>query len=373
MLSLSVVLRWLSPSAGDDLNGLEGTMEVLGFVGIPVVGALIASRLPANPYGWLWCSLGVAGGAAEVGGPLARVADWPPWVGWLLEGWGFVGLLGLGFFLFALFPTGRLPSRHWRWVARTVVVGALVLFFLVPFVHDPADSTAPTPWALQGVAGGYLVQTVEASVYVMFAFLVAATISLVLRFHRAGPVERRQLTWFMYAAVLNGLLIALDPLGLVPEGLVHTALNSAGFLLLPVAVGAAMLRYRLYEIDRIVSRTVTYGLLTATIVVVYVLVVALLSQLGLPEGSSDLVVAAVTLAVAGLIGPVRRRLQTAVDRRFDRARYDAERAVAAYAARLRDQVDLEEVASGLRDTVVATVAPTRVAVWLRGPAGSGGS
>jgi hypothetical protein len=371
MLSLSVVLRWSSPAAGDDLSGLEGTIEVLGFVGIPIVGALIASRLPANPYGWLWCSLGVAAGAAEVGGPLARVADWHPWVGWLLEGWGFVGLLGLGFFLFALFPTGRLPSHRWRWVARTVVSGALVLFLLVPFVHVPTDSTAPAPWALQGVVGGYLVRTVEATVYVMFAFVVTATISLVLRFRRAEPVERRQLTWFMYAAVLNGLLIVLDTLGLVPEGLITTVLNSGGFLLLPVAVGAAMLRYRLFEIDRIVSRTVTYGLLTATIVVVYVLVVALLSQLGLPEGSSDLVVAAVTLAVAGLIGPVRRRLQTAVDRRFDRARYDAARAVDAFAARLRDQVDLDEVASGLRDTVVATVAPSRVAVWLRVPSGTG--
>ena len=142
-------------------------------------------------------------------------------------------------------------------------------------------------------------------------------------------------------------------------------LLAVSLALFPAAVLVAMLRYRLYDIDRLVSRTVTYGLLTAAIVVAYVLGVGLLSQLGLPEGSSDVAVAAVTLAVASLAGQVRRRLQSAVDRRFDRARYDAVRAVDAFAARLRDQVDLDEITAGLRDTVAATVAPGHVSVWLR--------
>ena len=164
-------------------------------------------------------------------------------------------------------------------------------------------------------------------------------------------------------------LILLDSvLGAARRALSTTAVSSVGFALLPVAVGVAMLRYRLYEIDRIVSRTVSYGLLSAGLIGLYLLVVALLRPLLEPlTGSSALAVAASTLAVAAVFNPARRRLQAAVDRRFDRARYDAARAVDAFAARLRDQVDLDEITGGLRDTVAATVAPARVAVWLRAP------
>jgi hypothetical protein len=207
----------------------------------------------------------------------------------------------------------------------------------------------------------------------MFVLVLVAMSSLVARFRRAGPVERRQLTWFVYATVLIGVVILLDALGPGLPGMVSAVVSAISFTLLSVAVGVAMFRYRLFEIDRIVSRTVTYGVLTGAIFGVYLLVVAGLSQLGLPQGSSDAVVAAVTLAVAALAGRVRRRLQAAVDRRFDRARYDAGRAVDAFALRLRDQVDLEEISTGLRSTVAATLAPTRVAVWLRVPSGSAGA
>jgi hypothetical protein len=365
LLALSIVLRVRYPAPAEDVTGLEAFIEPLGFVGIPVVGALIAVRLPANPYGWVWCALGLTSGLAEAGGPLARVAGWPTWVAWLLGGWGFVGLLGLSFFVFALFPTGTLPSRRWRWLARVDVAGALALFLLVPFVYDLSHPN-PTPWAVQGDAGRRLVDGVVVSVYVMFFFVVLATVSLVLRFRRADQVERRQLTWFMYAAVLNGLIIVLDPLGLFPGGLAGTALNSAGFLLLPIAVAAAMLRYRLFEIDRIVSRTVSYGLLTGCLVVLYLVLVALLRALLEPlTGSSTVAVAVSTLAVAAVFNPVRRRLQAAVDRRFDRARYDAGQAVEAFAARLRNQVDLDQITEGLYETVSSTVTPGRMAVWLR--------
>ena len=208
----------------------------------------------------------------------------------------------------------------------------------------------------------------------MFVFVLIAVIALLLRFRRADPVERRQLTWFTYAAALNGALILLDAVGLTPTGRADTALSSAGLALLLVAVGAAMLRYRLFEIDRIVSRTVSYGLLTGCLVALYLVLVALLRALLEPlTGSSTLAVAASTLAVAAAFNPARRRLQATVDRRFDRARYDAARAVDAFAARLRDQVDLDEIAAGLCDTVIATVAPGRVAVWLRSPPGLRGS
>jgi hypothetical protein len=195
--------------------------------------------------------------------------------------------------------------------------------------------------------------------------------ALLLRFRRSGPVERRQLTWFVYATLLNGTLLVLDSvLGVLPQNLLLTALDALGFALLPVAVGVAVLRYRLYEIDRIVSRTVSYGLLSAVLIGVYLLVVGLLRPLLEPlTGSSTLAVAASTLAVAAVFNPVRRRLQATVDRRFDRARYDAARAVDAFTARLRNQVNLDEITTGLCDTVTATVAPGRVNVWLRAPTG----
>src|SRR4029079_578636 len=159
--------------------------------------------------------------------------------------------------------------------------------------------------------------------------------------------------------------------GAVPEGPADTVLSAVAAALLPTAVAIAMLRYRLYEIDRIVSRTFSYGLLSAGLIGLYLLVVALLRPLLEPlTGSSTLAAAASTLAVAAVFNPARRRLQAAVDRRFDRARYDAARAVDAFAARLRTQVDLDEVTAGLRGTVAATVAPTRVAVWLRAPVGA---
>jgi hypothetical protein len=273
--------------------------------------------------------------------------------------------------VFLLFPTGRLPGHGWRWLARSAVAGALLLAVVPPFVPDPDRPSAVSPWAPAGAAGRFLSGVADVAIFVMLGLVLAGMGSLVLRFRRAGPVERRQLTWFLYATGVNAAILVLDAvLGVLPAGLVTTAVSAVGFALLPVAVGVAVLRYRLFEIDRIVSRTVSYALLSAALVGLYLLVVGLLRPLLEPvTGSSALAVAASTLAVAAAFNPARRRLQTAVDRRFDRARYDAARAVDAFAARLRDQVDLDEITIGLRDTVTSTVAPTRIGVWLRGPAG----
>src|SRR3712207_5781583 len=126
-MSFGSWLRWVSPEEGPavDVGWLEGFIAAVGFGGIPVVGALIASRLPGNPYGWLWCATGVVFGVADVARPLVRVAGWPSWLAWAFAGWAFVGLLGLLPFVFLLFPTGRLPSPRWRWVARASVTGAV--------------------------------------------------------------------------------------------------------------------------------------------------------------------------------------------------------------------------------------------------------
>jgi hypothetical protein len=365
-------LRWALPEDAlvEDIGWLDGAVEALGFVGIPVVGALIGTRLPANPLGWIWCAIGLAYALGSAGRPIVVAVGGPPWVAWLLESWGFVSLISLFVFAFLLFPTGRLPTRRWRWIARAAATVGVLLWIAVPFGSDSEDPFAAGPWAVRGAAARYLEQAVTTGVYVMFALVLAAMASLVLRFRRAGPVERRQLTWFVYATVVNAVVLVPEVFDLLPSTLFWTALGAVTFALLPVAVGIAVFRYRLFEIDRIVSRTVSYGLLSAGLVALYLLVVALLRPLLEPlTGSSALAVAGSTLAVAAAFNPARRRLQAVVDRRFDRARYDAALAVEAFAARLRSQVDLDEITAGLRDTVVATVAPGRVAVWLRTPAG----
>jgi hypothetical protein len=371
MFAVSAWLRWVfrADEAFEDADWLEGTLNALGFAGIPVVGALIASRLPANVYGWVWCMAGLVYAVGDLARPLVRAVGGPEWVAWMLRSWGFGCLITLLVFVFLLFPTGHLPGHRWRWLSRAAVLVALPLMLAVPFTYDPKEPGTAGPWTLQGTAGRYLGQVTDSGVVVLFCFVLAGMSALVLRFRRADPVERRQLTWFSYAAGVNGSLLVLDMVGL-PEGPVYSAVSSAAFALLPVAVGVAVLRHRLYEIDRIVSRTVSYGLLTAALVGLYLLVVALLRPLLEPlTGSSTLAVAGSTLAVAAAFNPARRRLQEVVDRRFDRARYDAGRAVDAFTARLRDQVDLDEIAAGLRDTVDGTVAPVRVGVWLARPAG----
>jgi hypothetical protein len=377
MLILSNTLRWIfrSDVPAGEIDWLSGTVAALGIAGIPVVGALIAWRLPANPYGWLWCGVGLAYGVSDLAEPAGRALGWPLWVVWTLAGWGFVSLIGPFVFVFLLFPDGRLPSHRWRWLARADVAITMLLIIAVPLIADPDDPSAATPWAVQGAAGSYLVSATFAGVYGIFGLALAAMFSLVLQFRRAGSVERQQLTWFLYATAVNAVFLVLDSvLGVLPSTLFVEVLSAASFALLPLAVGIAVFRYRLYEIDRIVSRTVSYGLLTAGLIGLYLLVVAFLRPLLEPvTGNSALAVAASTLAVAAVFNPARRRLQATVDRRFDRARYDAARAVDAFAARLRDQVDLDEITASLRDTVTATVAPGRVAVWLRTPTGLRGS
>jgi hypothetical protein len=372
MLALGSWLRWFSGAEGsaEHDDWVRSLVEALGFAGIPVVGALIASRQPANPYGWLLCSVGLISGLVGAVGPFVEFVDGPLWVARALEAWGFLALITVFVFVFLLFPTGRLPTRRWRWLARATGAGAALLALVVSFVFDPDEPAAAGPWVVRGAVGRYLGTAAEAGVFIMFCFVLAAMLSLVLRFRRAGPVERRQLTWFLYAAAVNGVFLVVDVVGWVPPNLVGTAVSAVAFALLPVAVGIAVLRYRLYEIDRIVSRTVSYGLLSAALIGLYLLVVAMLRPLLEPlTGSSALAVAGSTLAVAAAFNPARRQLQTVVDRRFDRARYDAARAVDAFAARLRDQVDLDQITVGLRDTVNGTVAPVRIGVWLTGPAG----
>ena len=272
--------------------------------------------------------------------------------------------------LLLLFPTGRLPGRRWRpvvWATvvatAAVVVGTAVTPGLVEFFPQ-----FQKPLGL-AAAGPVLDRIVQVGFVVLTAGVFAAAGSLIVRWRRARGVERQQLKWLAYAAAM--LVIAQVGASLLPRAL-FLVVTMVMTVLFPAATGIAVVRYRLYEIDRLINRTLVYGLLTATLGLVYAGLVLVLGQL-LGQDSS-LAVAGATLAVAALFQPARRRIQQVVDRRFNRRRYDAAQTIEAFSARLRDQIDLDTLSAELVAVVDQTMEPTRVSLWLRpaahGPSGT---
>ncbi|MGY1699361.1 hypothetical protein [Geodermatophilus sp. SYSU D00766] len=355
----AIVVRFTVADASGPraLTPAEVLVGTLGFLGVPVVGGLLASRLPDNPYGWLWCAAGVCYGITALAAALGAVPGGLSRVARTVEGASFVVGLVLLTLLFLLFPTGSLPSPRWRWLPRVAVGLAVVVLA----AGGLAGARLPdgTPVRVAAAAA-------DAGVTGLFLAVVVAAVSVLARYRRAGPVERRQLTWFVVAAAALVVTTSLDLTGAPVPPAVWAVLDAVSFGLIPAAVAVAVLRYRLYEIDRIVSRTVSYAVLTGGLLVLYLVAVTALRPLLTPlTGTSDLAVVVSTLAAAAVFGAARRRVQDLVDRRFDRSRYDAARAVDAYARRLRSEVDLDAVTAGLRDTVATTVGPDRLGVWLR--------
>jgi hypothetical protein len=238
--------------------------------------------------------------------------------------------------------------------------------FSGPFLPGPpAGGLSPNPIAIPPLAG-VLRLAYGAAGFVLAGVILAALVSLVVRFRRATGIERQQLKWFAYG---TALLLLLPAAGIIGASLAGPAgdLVAAGILsALPVAIGIAVLRYRLYDIDRLVNRTLVYGLLTAVLGGTYAGLVLVLGQL-LGQDRSSLAVAGATLAAAALFQPARRRIQQLVDRRFNRRRYDAARTVEAFSARLRDQLDLDSLAGELLVVVDQTVQPVKASLWLRPP------
>jgi hypothetical protein len=265
-------------------------------------------------------------------------------------------------FVLLLTPTGRLPSPRWRWWARLAATAPVVTMLASVVQPDPlAPDWYGNPLAVPALSRLLVVPAVAGVVVVLASLLVGAG-SLVGRFRHARGVERQQLRWLALAALLGALLLLVALVAgfvLSKDGVVLTSLALC-VALLPLATGAAILRYRLYDLDRIVSRTLAWTLLTLLLALAYAAVVLGLGRL-LPQGSS--------LAVAALFQPLRRRIQQAVDRRFNRRRHDAARLIEAFGARLRDQVDLDALHTELLAVVDQTIQPTRASLWLRPPAG----
>jgi hypothetical protein len=340
------------------------------------IGALVASRRPRHPVGWLLLAMGLAltwsgaGGGYKWYGLVARPGTLPAasYLVGFSNGLNIVSISCAGFVLL-LTPTGSLPSRRWRWWARVAAAAAVV--FVAASVVDPMPVYPEypgigNPFGVPALAEPPLDALIPAAGVVVLVALVVAAGSLVGRFRRARGVERQQLRWLALGATLAAvaLVVAIAELALRHgDTVLFQAAIGVCLALLPLATGAAILRYRLYDLDRIISRTLAYGLLTILLGLGYAAVVLGLGRL-LPQGSS-LVVAAATLAVAAVFQPARRRIQQAVDRRFNRGRYDAARTIAAFSTRLRDQVDLDTLTSELLTVVDQTMQPSQASLWLR--------
>jgi hypothetical protein len=379
VLSLPVIawLDHLSRQAGRpelaQLGGGPVVAPVLAAVSAATVGAVLATRRPRHPVGWLLLILGLALNTSGVAaaytayGLVARPGALPAAgaVAHYSPIFILTALPALSFVLL-LTPTGSLPSPRWRWWAWVTGAASVMLLGAVAVARgslDPRYQAENNPLDFRGVGGALLVVNQVALGVTLLAVVVGAG-SLVVRFGRARGVERQQLRWVACAAVLVALA-AVAALASAALGLPELLGWAAGVCvaLLPLAAGAAILRYRLYDLDRIISRTLSYGLLTLLLGLGYTGMVLGLGRL-LPQGSS-LVVAAATLAVAALFQPARRRIQQLVDRRFNRRRYDAARTIQAFSARLRQQVDLETLTAELLTVVDQTMQPTQVSLWLR--------
>jgi hypothetical protein len=279
--------------------------------------------------------------------------------GWAVQSGAPFGIL-ITFFLL-LYPDGRLPSRRWRpaaWAAAVGITGLVTGLAISAVAVGPDSIAALTQRGADFEPSGIGRTISEAGNLFNLAVFPLAVASLFVRRGRAGPVERRQLQWFAYGAVLFVLSILPQFIWMFPFWVEYSAV-----LFLAVAIAVAITRYRLYEIDRIISRTVAYALVTAVLIAVYALVAVVPSLL--LDVESDVLVAAATLAAAALFVPLRRRVQTAVDRRFNRARYDAVQVVERFGSRLRGDLDLAGLTGDVQAVVRATMQPAHASVWLR--------
>jgi hypothetical protein len=371
-----VILERRIGSPGE--NPIEGLVTLVGFGVFAVVGALLVAKRPGNPTGWILsgASLLVPVAAGETYAAYVMTTrgepDWLAVVGVWANSWYWFMCIALAFiFLPLLFPDGRLPSRRWLPVAVVAVIGTLVVVVL-GMLSDTlrgqnVDYTVENPIGIEGLAHVEELPFFAVLSIPLLVGCVGAVAAVVVRFRRSRGVERQQMKWFLYAAAP----LVTFPVNEYLPGIISDLLFGWLLIGLPTAIGIAVLRYRLYDIDVVINRTLVYAALTVSLALVYFGSVVGLQRLLSPVvgESNQLAVVASTLAVAALFNPLRRRIQSFIDRRFYRRKYDAARTLEAFSATLREETDLGRLGDDLVRVVGETVQPAHASLWLRASTG----
>jgi hypothetical protein len=378
LTALSLLLLVLNLSHPDVPVYSFWAENVLFSIGYSTVGAVIVPRMPAeNSIGWLFCTIGLIWAVLHFIGeyaiytlladpgslPAGELASW-------IYSWLWVPGLGLLVFLCLLFPNWRLPGARWRWFARLSALATLVGMLLAAFSPGRIVLGLPgirNPLGIEGLPNAY--KPVQVLMLVLIAISVA---SLLMRRLYARGVERQQTKWFTYttAVAASGAIfqyIISEPLELVWLGGIAYALVLIGLVGIPVSMGIAITRYRLYEIDLLINRTLVYGSLTAMLVALYFVGIVVLQRLFvlLTGQHSTLAVVASTLLIAALFTPLRRTIQGFIDMRFYRRKYDTRKTLQTFSAQLRNETDLDALSEDLVGVVRETMQPAHVSLWLR--------
>jgi hypothetical protein len=395
ILSLYVTAPAAQPSSDWGSGGAIGNLLILApFLAFTIVGALIASRRPENPIGWICLVAGlfwtlIALDDQYIAYALATTGVLPLPAAVALNQWLWVPPVGLlSIYLILLFPDGKLPSRRWRplaWFSGAVLIMVSLAIALTPGPLPDLEGVR-NPFGLEGYP--WIADASKVIPVLMPLCAVASALSLVLRYRRSGSEEREQIKWIALAGSFVGLMslvtvfstLIFEPLFLGATGTqplwlgILQDVELLSFTGIPVAVGFAVLRYRLYDIDLLINRALVYGSLSATLALVYFGGIVVLQRLFvvLTGQQSTLAVVASTLLIAALFSPLRRRIQRFIDRRFYRKKYDARKTLEAFSTKLREGTDLDALSNDLVGVVRETMQPAHVSLWLRPDSSSEG-
>jgi len=381
--TLAIPAVALGFSEGSDLV-IVFSVAALGLV-FAVTGALIASRLPRNPIGWIFCTAavlfefsGFSDAYVAYGSQVSGLLPGRVWVGWTSQWLTNALSPALIILCFLLFPTGRLPSARWRplvWVVAVVAAVYAASVALAPGML--VDYPIENPVGIESARALRTLADVAIQVLVI-PLMLLSVVSLFLRLRLSSGVERQQLKWFAYAAALLATdLVVVNVVFALFQGDIEREVSELLFFVIfitilsgmPVAIGVAILKYRLYEIDLLINRTLVYGSLTAMLAATYfggvTVTQAIVRALTSQEQQPQLVVVVSTLVIAALFNPLRRRIQAFIDRRFYRRKYDARKTLEAFSAKLRDETDLDALNDELVSVVRETMQPAHVSLWLR--------
>ncbi|MGH3147465.1 MAG: hypothetical protein ACRDTR_16840, partial [Rubrobacter sp.] len=386
-IGLLVLLNLSHPEVEIYDHWVDATVIAVTF---STVGALIASRRPEHPVGWLFCAIGLLAGVDHFSGEYATYALLTP-AGHLATGeaaawirswiWPITGALGV--MLVLLFPDGKLPSPRWlpfAWLNWIVALAGAVALSLTPGPIDGIESIN-NPLGIGQPESGLTGTAVDLVEVLQGTVALAAAVAPFVRLRSGGFEERQKIKWFAYAAtiLIVGRLLASPATEAVGASWIWSAgfaLYVAGIMSVPVAVGIAMFRHRLYDIDLLINRTLVYAALTASLVAVYfggvAATEAVFRALTASEDQPQLVVVTTTLVIAALFNPLRRSIQEYIDRRFYRKRYDATKVLETFSVKARDETDLDLLTPELLGVVRETMRPSHVSLWLRADTGQKG-